>query len=311
MNHEQIMLIASFVLAGVLALAALLTGAYLLRTLSRMQKMLREYQEKGSAEFRTIKETRESKLESSLERILQQASGKEEKARRERDEVSALMSDLSHQLKTPMANVRMYTELLQDDTLPKEQRCRFAGLAAAQAEKMQWLLESMLKASQLERGMIAFSAEFTGIRETIGRAVSGIYAQAEEKFITLQVEPFEEKRLWHDPRWTAEALGNILDNAVKYSPEGSTITVRVQPMEIYTQIEISDEGIGIVREEYNKIFRRFYRGRQTRQSAGSGLGLYLAQLILNKEKGYITVFSREGAGSSFRVFLMNEVLTVL
>ena len=172
---------------------------------------------------------------------------------------------------------------------------------------MQWLLESMLKASQLERGMIVFTAQFSGIRETIGRAVSGIYAQAEEKAITLQVEPFEDRRLWHEPGWTAEALGNLLDNAVKYSPEGSTITVRVQPMEIYTQIEICDQGQGIAKEEYNKIFQRFYRGENTGHTGGSGLGLYLAQLILNKEQGYITVDSREGAGSCFRVFLLNEV----
>lgn len=309
--NDQAILIAALIAAALAILAALLMGGYLLRTLGHMQRMLRDYREKGSTEFHTMQETRESKLESSLERILQQAAGKEEKARRERDEVSALLSDLSHQLKTPMANVRMYTEFLEDGTLPEEKRLRFARQAKVQAEKMQWLLESMLKASQLEHGMIAFTAGFTGIRETIGRAVSGIYAQAEEKGIVLQVEPFEERRLWHDPRWTAEAIGNLLDNAVKYSSEGSTITVRVLPMEIYTQIEIKDEGVGIAEEEYNEIFQRFYRGRQSGQTEGSGLGLYLAQLILNKEKGYITVASREGEGSSFRVFLLNEVLTVL
>ena len=307
MNREQMTVAAALTVAALALLAALLMGGYLLRTLNRMQKLLRDYREKGSAAFQTMKETRESRLESSLERILQQAAGKEEAAERERDEVAALLSDLSHQLKTPMANVRMYTELLEDDTLSEEQRRRFAQQANAQAEKMQWLLESMLKASQLERGMIVFTAQFSGIRETIGRAVSGIYAQAEEKAITLQVEPFEDRRLWHEPGWTAEALGNLLDNAVKYSPEGSTITVRVQPMEIYTQIEICDQGQGIAKEEYNKIFQRFYRGENTGHTGGSGLGLYLAQLILNKEQGYITVDSREGAGSCFRVFLLNEV----
>ena len=296
----------------VLALAAVfLLGLYYLKCLKRMQKLLRDYQETGTACFSTMKETRESKLENTLQRLLDQAEKKEAQAKRERDEVASLLSDLTHQLKTPMANVIMYTELLEDENLTPEERQRFTYLARTQAKKMQWLLGNMLKASQLERGMISFSAEYTGIRETIRQAVSSVYAQAEERDIMIKVEPFEDSKLYHNPRWTAEAMENILDNAVKYSPSGSVVTVRVQPMENYTQIEISDQGIGISGEEYNKIFRRFYRSSNAAQTEGSGLGLYLAQLILNNEKGYVTAVSRPGEGSSFRIFLLNEVLTVL
>ncbi len=296
----------------VLALAAVfLLGLYYLKCLKRMQKLLRDYQETGTACFSTMKETRESKLENTLQRLLDQAEKKEAQAKRDRDEVASLLSDLTHQLKTPMANVIMYTELLEDENLTPEERQRFTYLARTQAKKMQWLLGNMLKASQLERGMISFSAEYTGIRETIRQAVSSVYAQAEERDIMIKVEPFEDRKLYHNPRWTAEAMENILDNAVKYSPSGSVVTVRVQPMEIYTQIEISDQGIGISGEEYNKIFRRFYRSSNAAQTEGSGLGLYLAQLILNNEKGYVTAVSRPGEGSSFRIFLLNEVLTVL
>lgn len=302
------------ILTGVLILAlaaALLPGLYYLNRLRRMQKLLRDYQETGTAGFSTMKETQESKLENTLQRLLNQAEKKEVQAKKERDEVAALLSDLTHQLKTPMANVIMYTELLEDENLTPEERQRFTYLARTQAKKMQWLLGNMLKASQLERGMISFSAEYTGIRETIRQAVSSVYAQAEERDIMIKVEPFEDRKLYHNPRWTAEAMENILDNAVKYSPSGSVVTVRVQPMENYTQIEISDQGIGISGEEYNKIFRRFYRSSNAAQTEGSGLGLYLAQLILNNEKGYVTAVSRPGEGSSFRIFLLNEVLTVL
>lgn len=205
----------------------------------------------------------------------------------------------------------MYTELLEDESLEPEERQRFVQQTKEQARKMKWLLESMLKASRLETGSISFSAEYTCIRRTIGTAISGVYAKAEDKGITIAAEPFEDRKLYHDPKWTAEAIGNILDNAIKYSPSGSTVRVRVLPMEIYTQIEITDQGIGIAREEYNQIFRRFYRSHSVAQEEGSGLGLYLAQLILNKEKGYVTVASEKGKGSSFRIFLLNEVLTVL
>lgn len=302
------------ILSGILIVAilgAVATGIYFVRILNRLQNLLKEYQQRGSAAFSTMEETRESKLESSLQKTLRQTVRKEEQAKKQRDEVAALLSDLSHQLKTPMANVVMYTELLEDKSLKGEERLRFARQAGAQAKKMQWLLGSMLKASQLEKGMISFSAEYTNIRQTIGKAVSGVYAQAEDKKITILVEPFVDKKLYHDPKWTAEALGNILDNAVKYSPQESTVTVRVVPMEIYTQIEIEDQGMGIAREEYNDIFKRFYRSEKAAQTEGSGLGLYLAQLILNKEKGYITASCGQGGGSSFRIFLLNEVLTVL
>lgn len=302
------------ILTGVLVLAILAAaflGGYYIWSLRRMQRLIHDYQEKGRGDFQTMKETRESKLENQLLRLLDSASKKEAQAQKERDEVAALLSDLSHQLKTPMANVILYTELLEDEELDERERRKFVRQASFQAKKMKWLLESMLKASQLEKGSISFSPEYTGIRETIGRSVSGVYAQAEDKRITILVEPFEDRRLYHDPKWTAEAMGNILDNAVKYSPKGSQIFVRVIPMEIYTQIEIKDQGIGIRREEYNQIFRRFYRGSQAAQQEGSGLGLYLSQLILNKEKGYVTVTSEEGEGSSFRIFLLNEVLTVL
>lgn len=302
------------ILAGVLVLAILAVsflGAYYIWNLRRMQRLIHDYQENGSGDFQTMKETRESKLENQLLRLLDSASKKEAQAQKERDEVASLLSDLSHQLKTPMANVILYTELLEDEELDERERRKFVRQASFQAKKMKWLLESMLKASQLEKGSISFSPENTGIRETIGRSVSGVYAQAEDKKITILVEPFEDRRLYHDSKWTAEAMGNILDNAVKYSPEGSQIIVRVIPMEIYTQIEVKDQGIGIRREEYNRIFRRFYRGSHAAQQEGSGLGLYLSQLILNKEKGYVTVTSEEGEGSSFRIFLLNEVLTVL
>lgn len=292
-------------------LAAAFLGGYYIWSLRRMQRLIRDYQEKGRGDFQTMKETRESKLENQLLRLLDSASKKEVQAQKERDEVAALLSDLSHQLKTPMANVILYTELLEDQDLDEQERRKFVRQASSQAKKMKWLLESMLKASQLEKGSISFSPKYTGIRETIGRSVSGVYAQAEDKRITILVESFEDRSLYHDPKWTAEAMGNILDNAVKYSPEGSQIFVRVIPMEIYTQIEIKDQGMGIRREEYNQIFRRFYRGSQAAQQEGSGLGLYLSQLILNKEKGYVTVTSEEGGGSSFRIFLLNEVLTVL
>ncbi|MEE0420017.1 MAG: HAMP domain-containing sensor histidine kinase [Lachnospiraceae bacterium] len=282
---------------------------YYAHSIQKMEKILTNYQEGGKESLDAIKETRESKLESRLQYVLAQVSWERERASEERDKVAALLSDLSHQLKLPLANVLMYTELLVDEGLSSQEREKFARETRIQARKMQWLIKDMLKASQLEQGILSFPVEYQGIKETIGKAVGSVYAQASDKGIAIVTEEFQNLKLYHNPKWTAQALGNILDNAVKYSPAGSSVTVRVRPLEIYTRIEIEDQGIGMEVSQYNEIFKRFYRGSQVEQEEGNGLGLYLAQLILNREKGYITVSSQVGSGSCFQIYLLNEVNT--
>jgi signal transduction histidine kinase len=272
----------------------------------RLEQILDDFLANGSASLNTISDTRESKLTHKLTSLLHRTSHDKETASLERDQISALLSDLSHQLKTPLANVIMYTELLEDPELTKEQRTEFSSQTRIQAEKMQWLMKDMLKATRLEHGILSFPASFQKIRQTIGMAVSGVYAQAEQKQISIITEPFSDQMLYHNPRWTAEAIGNILDNAIKYSPAGSRVIIRLCPMEIYSRIEIEDAGPGISPELYNEIFKRFYRGNTGEQQEGNGLGLYLSQLILNKEKGYVTVSSRSEFGSCFQIHLLNQ-----
>lgn len=253
-----------------------------------------------------LAETRESKSISMLRRLLNTASFKEMQATEEKNHVMELISDLSHQLKTPLANIVMNMDLLTENTLTKEQQREFLLHTKTQAEKMQWLMNTLLKASRLENGMISFTAQNTGIKETIAKAVSAVYAQAHAKQITISAEEFADFTLYHNAKWTAEALTNILENAIKYSPEGSCIRIGISRLDIYSEITVSDEGIGIPEKEYSHIFKRFYRGKDVEQQEGSGLGLYLAQLILQCEKGYITVSSKPERGSSFHIFLLNK-----
>lgn len=289
-------------------LAAILLGCSYLNSIRRMEKLLGALEDGDSTALDIMSETRESRLENQLHQFLSRTLREQERALEEREGVSRLLSDLSHQLKVPLANIVMYTELLQDHGLERDQQRQFAKETGKQAEKMQWLMKSMLKASQLEQGIVAFTAEYCGIKETLGKAVSGVYAQAHKKNISLLIEEFQDRKLFHNSKWTAEALENILDNAVKYSPQGTSIHIRVHPLEIHTRIEIEDEGMGMDREEYNQVFKRFYRGKAASAQEGNGLGLYLAQLILNKEKGYITVTSQKGKGSCFQVYLLNQIV---
>lgn len=137
------------------------------------------------------------------------------------------------------------------------------------------------------------------IRET----AASLQKRAEAKNICLDCELEERVRCRFDRKWTSEALGNIIDNAVKYSPEESRITIRIRKYEFYACIEVEDQGPGIAEEERAQIFGRFYRGKQMRQEEGVGIGLYLAREILEKEEGYIKVSSADGTGSRFSIYL--------
>lgn len=254
-----------------------------------------------------VKETRESKLINDIQQILSRAAWQEKEAIRGKQKVTELLSDLSHQLKTPLANIILDIEILESDMadMDENKRQEFLSHAKAQATTMQWLMQCLLKASRLEDGIVQFQAENASIKHTIAQATGAVYAQASKKDIKICVTNIDNILLYHNPKWTAEAIANVLENAVKYSPEKSQITISMDKMDIYTKITIQDQGPGIPETEYNKIFKRFYRGKQSNTVEGTGLGLYLAQLILQKEQGYITVDSKLNRGSRFNFFLLN------
>ena len=300
----------------VLCLAALaVSTTYFMWQWQKIDRILDSFQRGrfGAGEHSRLKdpdiqETRESRVVSQLRRILTDARFREERAMEEKNQVMELLSDLSHQLKTPLANIVMDTELLQDPAICRDanRHREFLEHAKSQADKMQWLMASLFKASRLENGMIRFPVGPARIKKTIARAVSAVYGQAAAKNIELVMEEFQDLCLLHNPKLTAEALSNLLENAIKYSPENSSIRVSLVRQDLYTRITVTDEGIGIDEQEYSWIFKRFYRGRAVEQQEGSGLGLYLAQLIAQQEKGYITVTSKVGQGSCFSLFLLNE-----
>ena len=252
-----------------------------------------------------IREGEISVLASKAKRVKEKVDLGISTAEEEKEQIKSLISNMSHQLKTPLAGLMMYREMLEDENLDEETRKRFLGKMKGQSEKIDWILQSLFKMVNLEQGAVVFEAEALPVRDTILDAVTAVLDRADRRNIRILTEPFEDRLLWHNRKWTAEVLVNLLENAVKYTEPGGRITISVRPMEMYTEIAVRDTGRGIRQEELTEIFKRFYRSRDVENIEGSGIGLYLSRLILEHEKGYMTAESELGEGSKFSVFLQN------
>ncbi|WP_330370492.1 sensor histidine kinase [Butyrivibrio sp. AE3003] len=218
----------------------------------------------------------------------------------ERDKIKSLISDISHQTKTPISNLILYSELLENGELSGVDRSN-AEAIHAQAEKLRFLIDSLVKLSRLENGILALEPQETPLMSLLEDIVRQFEEKAEKKGLKLELNKTDAKAVI-DAKWTHEALANIVDNAIKYTDNGS-IKISVTPYEMFVRVDIKDTGIGISEEEHPKIFKRFYRGTEVKQKEGVGIGLHLAREIISGEGGYIKLSSTPGEGSTFSVFL--------
>lgn len=245
------------------------------------------------------------KLSEKLQRLGHMSRIREEETLKEKEQMKELISDISHQTKTPVANMRLYLELLGEEELTDRSR-GFVMNMEKQTDKLDFLFESMVKMSRLEAGVIRIRKRRSRLRDTVGKAVASVVPEAERKSISIYAECSDEIMISHDGRWTEEALFNILDNGVKYTGEGGSISLTVTVQEIFTKISIRDNGKGIALERQAEIFTRFYREPEVHDEEGIGIGLYLARKIIELQGGYITVVSQEGCGADFQVYLPND-----
>ena len=222
---------------------------------------------------------------------------------KEKADLQSLLSDISHQTKTPIANLKMLNETILTRSISEEQRKEFLRATGSQLDKLDFLLQAMVKTSRLETGVIRLKKTDDSIEETLVTALNGVLVLLGKKNIELTVNCPEGLTVSHDSRWTSEALFNLLDNAVKYTPSGGSICVSVQPWEMYLKIDVTDTGRGIPEREQAAIFKRFYREEAVHDVDGIGIGLYLAREIITMQGGYILVTSKVGKGSTFSVFL--------
>ncbi len=300
-------------LAGALLTACALVWLFLLTLLfakrlsqftsdlcQTMDSMITGGEEPARAEDRETIFARISYRLSRLYGILQENRRKVDEERRE---LQTLVSDISHQVKTPVANLKMVTDTLLAKPVTEQERRDFLQGIRSQTDKLEFLVQSMGKASRLETGAITLEKEDSPLLDTLAQAMSGIVYGAEQKGISVEVQCPDDLRVSHDSKWTAEALFNLLDNAVKYTPAGGKISVSVEQWEMYVKLDVADTGKGIPESRQAAIFRRFYREEEVHNQPGVGIGLYLAREIISRQGGYIKVTSEVGRGATFSVFL--------
>ena len=249
-----------------------------------------------------------AQLAEQLARMGEAFGGLRRKLVEEKENTKELVMDISHQLKTPVAALELSYELIQDESLDDKERREFLARSGRELKRFRQLVETLSNLSRLEADMIKLAPKEADLKETLIRAVNGVYMKAEKKEIEIELMDFEPVRLCHDARWTAEAVSNVLDNAVKYSPAGTRVQIRVNSMVSYVFIEVEDEGIGIPKSEYADIFKRFYRGKReaVEREEGAGVGLYLVRKILEEQGGSVRALNAPGGGSVLQMMLPKE-----
>lgn len=257
------------------------------RILDRFAQILRN----GSADY--IADERLTPTERRLITYLNELETREARVQNGYRSISSLVADIAHQSKTPLSSILMYTELSENGEIIR-----------TQTEKLAFLMDSLTKLAKCEGGLIAenLSPKENSVKELIRQVIEANYTSVDAKEIEIRCDVPEELTAVFDLRWTAEALGNILDNAVKYSPQKSIVIISVCTYDMFVRIDIADEGCGIPENELCNIWKRFYRGKNAENCSGVGIGLYLTANILSTEGGRVSAKSSPD-GSIFTIFL--------
>ena len=272
-------------------------------TMKRLEEML-EDAINDTFEERAYDESRLSRLEVKWKRFLSSSVGQKHRLQEEQRKIKMLISDISHQTKTPIANILLYSQLLQEKETDPE-LIPIVENIKEQSEKLDFLIRSLVKASRLESEVLILQPKKAPIMPCIAAAAAGAEEAAAKRQITLVVKDTNVQACF-DRKWTEEAIGNLIDNAIKYSPLGSEVQISVTDYEMFAAVHVADAGIGIREEEQAQVFERFYRSREVAEEKGVGIGLYLVREIALKQGGYVKVKSKHGAGSTFSFYMVKR-----
>ena len=244
---------------------------------------------------------------SSIEQLATMLQSKNETERKAKEFLKDTISDISHQLKTPLAALTMYQEIIENEPENAETVKQFAAKMGISLKRMEQLILSMLKITRLDTGNIIFEKKSCRVSELIAHSVNDLTTRAKSESKQIQIDGDGEQQLICDMEWTGEAIGNIVKNALDHTQAGGIVRITWERTPAMFRIFISDNGNGIVPEDIYHIFKRFYRSKHSLDTQGIGLGLPLAKSIIEGQNGVISVQSEVGKGTLFTLSFLTDL----
>ena len=318
-------MICMAVLAAAAGIAIVCIRRYYRKRMQAATQMLLERLDRaigGEMQEEIFDESVDAAVTERLNRLLELTNMHQEQAETERDTIKSIISNITHQIRTPVTNIMLYTGLLQEivaalgqDGGVTENISHLLLKLQKQADKLDFFMKELVKSTYTEQEMISLHPEMTDVQEIMAAACQTVELSAMKKGIVIAVQSAGDVQqhgkeetadgilCYADKKWTVEALANVLDNAVKYSPSGSRIDVRLRTGESFLCVEVGDRGCGIREEEQGRIFERFYRAEEVSAEPGFGIGLYLVREVLSRQGGYARVKSAPGEGTTMYLYL--------
>lgn len=258
-------------------------------------------------ELKRCREGQLAILESEIYKLVVQISRASDRASKEKEYLAGMLSDISHQVKTPLSSITIMTELLRSGEFDEEKREEFTDKIDSQVRRITWLIRNLLTLSQLDADMLKLKKETVSVKKLLEEACQPFEIMAELKEVMLTVDAPEDMLLTCDERWTGEAVSNIVKNCLEHTPAGGRVQIQAVQNNFATTIIVKDNGVGILAENLPHIFERFYKGPGA-QKDSAGIGLAMSKQIILRQNGTVNVESREGEGSCFRIKLYSDVM---
>lgn len=246
-------------------------------------------------------------LKSQIYKVTKMLSNQGAGLQEDKVKLTNAISDISHQLKTPLTSMMVMADLLSEKNLDDEKRAEFNRNLQVQLERMEWLLSSLLKLSKIDAGTITFKKEKVLVDHLVQTAVEPLLVPMDIKMQLLDIQGDEKAAFLGDLNWTAEALINIIKNGVEHTAEGGKISITFSENPLFTEITISDNGKGIAKEDLRYIFKRFFKGKNASDDS-VGIGLAMAHSIITSQQGDIEVTSQTGVGTKFQIKFYKQVI---
>lgn len=257
-------------------------------------------------EMKSCGEGRLGILQSEIYKLVTLLQEQSSSAVRENRYLSGMLSDISHQIKTPLTSITIMTDLLKSPELPDGKRLEFAARIEQQANRITWLVRNLLTLSQLEADMLKLKKESVNVHELLAKAAEPFEIMAEVRETGLAVHTDPDIRIICDEHWTIEAISNIIKNCIEHTPPGGSVTIAADQNNFSTNIYIKDTGEGIAKDQLGHIFERFYKGENASESS-VGIGLAMSRQLILQQNGTIDVMSEKGKGTAFHIKLYSEI----